>query len=52
MTVILIAGAFVALVAVPVLVAIWPQRKPTDETSTRTAGEKDNVTGATTGRRG
>lgn len=52
MVVILIAIAFVALVVVPVLVAIWPRRKPTDKTSPRTAGQTSNHSEDTHERRG
>jgi hypothetical protein len=50
--VILIASAFVAFVAVPVLVAIRPRRKPTDKTSPRPAGQTSNHSEDTHERRG
>jgi hypothetical protein len=52
MTVTLIASAFVAFVAGPALVALWPQREPLDEASPRTAGQMSRLSAATTVQRG
>jgi hypothetical protein len=48
----LIATAFVALVAGPALVALWPQREPMDEASPRTAGQMSNFSAPTAVNRG
>ena len=52
MTVILIAAAFVALVASPALVGIWPQRVPVGEANPRTAGHLSNFSAPTVAIRG
>ena len=52
MTVILIASAFVALVASPALVAIWPQRERTDEATPRTVGQLSSFSAPTRINRG
>jgi hypothetical protein len=52
MTVTLIATAFVAFVAGPALVALWPQRVSADEACTRTAGQLSKLSAATTVQRG
>lgn len=52
MTVILIASAFVAVVASPALVAIWPQRERKDEAAPRTAGQLSSFSAPTPNIRG
>jgi hypothetical protein len=52
MTVILIASAFIALVASPAIVAIWPQRERKDEVSPRTAGQLSSFSAPTPNVRG
>jgi hypothetical protein len=52
MTVILIASAFVALVASPAIVAILPQRERVDEASPRTAGQLSRFSAPTSLNRG
>ena len=52
MTVILIASAFVVLVASPAIVAIWPQRERTEQASPRTAGQMSSFSAPTPLNRG
>jgi hypothetical protein len=52
MTVILIASAFVVLVASPAIVAIWPQRERMDEVSPSSAGQLSSFSAPTPLNRG
>jgi hypothetical protein len=52
MTMILIAAAFVSLIASPALVAIWPQREPVEQARARTAGGLSSFSANTTAQRG
>jgi hypothetical protein len=52
MTVILIASAFIALVASPAIVAIWPQRERVDAAAPRTAGQLSSFSAPTPINRG
>jgi hypothetical protein len=52
MAVILIASAFVALVASPAIVAILPQRDRKDEAAPRTAGQLSSFSATTPLNRG
>jgi hypothetical protein len=51
-TAILIACAFVALVAIPAVVAVWFQKEPLEEVTPRTASQLHNFSASAAANRG